>query len=138
MLLEYDAQEQYEEVACSGSVKTELYFGMLKPDGTAVSEDEWQTFMDKSVSPLFEGFTVIDVSGQSKNTEGKAAKGKTKMLIIVQKDGDNKNIAKVKNEFNKKFPKNAFFKVSYPVLSSLDEDVDAENDDDKDQEVIAK
>lgn len=131
--LEYDVQDdQYEGDACGGSIKTELYFGLQKPDGTTVSEEEWQAFIDKSVSPLFEGFTVIDVSGQSRNTEGKAAKGKTKMLIIVHKDEDDDNIGKIKKDFNKAFPKNAFFKVSYPVISSLDEtDEDADDDNDK-------
>ena len=107
---------------------------MLKPDGTTVSEEEWQAFVDKSVCPLFEGFTIIDASGQGKNTEGKARVGKTKMLIIVNEDGDDNNFGKVKKAFNKTFPKNGFFKVSYPVLSSLDEeeDNDADKDDDKD------
>jgi hypothetical protein len=121
---------QEEDNLCGGSVKTELYFGLLKPDGTTVSEEEWQAFVDKSVCPLFEGFTIIDAFGQSKNTEVKADKRKTKMLIIVQKDGDGDDIGKVKNEFNKAFPGNAFFRVSYPVSSSLDEDED--NDDGKD------
>ena len=124
---------QEKDGRCGGSVKTELYFGLLKPDGTTVSEEEWQAFVDKSVCPLFEGFTVIDAFGQSKNTEVKADKRKTKMLIIVQKDGDGDDIGKVKNEFNKTFPGNSFFRVSYPGSSSLDEnDEDADNDDDKD------
>ena len=124
---------QEEDELCGGSVKTELYFGLLKPDGTTISEEEWQSFVDKSVCPLFEGFTVIDAFGQSKNTEVKADKRKTKMLIIVQKDGDGDDIGKVKKAFNKAFPGNAFFRVSYPVSSSLDEvDEDADNDDGKD------
>ncbi len=118
------ALEQDEDDSCGGSVKTELYFGLLKPDGTIVSEDEWQAFVDNSVSPLIEGFTIIDALGQCKNAEGKLVKEKTKMLIIVQEDGDDKNVDKVKKAFNKTFPKNAFFKVSYSVLSSLDDEED--------------
>ena len=123
-------QEQNEDDACVGSVKTELYFGLLKPNGTTVSEEEWQSFVDKSVSPLFEGFTIIDASGQHKDAEGKAIIGKVKMLIVVQEDEDDKKIDKVKKSFNRKFPKNGFFKVSYPVFSSLDEDADDDDDND--------
>ena len=123
-------QEQNVDDACVGSVKTELYFGLLKPDGTTVSEEEWQSFVDKSVSPLFEGFTIIDASGQHKDAEGKAIIGKVKMLIVVQEDEDDKKIDKVKKAFNRKFPKNGFFKVSYPVFSSLDEDADDDDDND--------
>lgn len=126
---------QEDDDCCGGSVKTELYFGMLKQDGTTVSEEEWQAFVDKSISPLFEGFTVVDAFGQCRNAEGKAIKEKTKMLIIVHEGGDDDNIGKVKRDFNKAFPKNAFFKVSYPVISSLDEkdddDADECNDNDK-------
>ena len=123
-------QEQNEDDACVGSVKTELYFGLLKPDGTTVSEEEWQSFVDKSVSPLFEGFTIIDASGQHKDAEGKAIIGKVKMLMVVQEDEEDKKIDNVKKAFNRKFPKNGFFKVSYPVFSSLDEDADDDDDND--------
>jgi len=132
--------EQDENDCCGGSIKTELYFGLLKPDGTTVSEEEWQAFVDKSVSPLIEGFTIIDAFGQCKNAEGKLVKEKTKMMIIVQEEGDGKNIDKVKKAFNKTFPKNAFFKVSYQVLASSDDEEDDAcecdackgDDDDKD------
>lgn len=122
-------QDQYEDDCCGGSVKTELYFGLLKPDGTTVSEEEWQAFVDKSVCPVFEGFTVVDAVGQCKNADGKIVKEATKMLIIVQEDGDGDDIGKVKKAFKKAFPKNAFFKVSYPVSSSLDEDEDNDDED---------
>ena len=132
--------EQVEDDCCGGMVKTELYFGLQKPDGATVSEEEWQAFVDKSVSPLFEGFTIVDAFGQCKNAEGKLVKEKTKMLIIVQEEGDGKNVDKVKKAFNRTFPKNAFFKVSYPVLASLDVEEDDAcecdackgNDDDND------
>ena len=127
-------QDQYEDDCCGGSVKTELYFGLLKPDGTSVSGEEWQAFVDKSVCPLFEGFTVVDAVGQCKNADGKIVKEATKMLIIVQEDGDDDNFGKVKKAFNKAFPKNAFFKVSYPVLSSLDGDDGDDDDADEDND----
>jgi hypothetical protein len=122
-------QDQYEDDCCGGSVKTELYFGLLKPDGTIVSEEEWQAFVDKSVCPVVEGFTIVDAVGQCKNADGKIVKEATKMLIIVQEDEDDGSIGEIKKEFKKSFPKNAFFRVSYPVASSLDDDdEDADND----------
>ncbi|MFA6290288.1 MAG: DUF3574 domain-containing protein [Victivallales bacterium] len=114
--------EQDEDDCCAGSVKTELYFGLLKPDGTTVSEEEWDVFVEKAISPIFEGFTVIDAFGQCKNADGKIIREQTKLVIIVQGDGGEDKAERVKKDFKKAFPKNAFFKVSYKVLSSLDED----------------
>ena len=48
---------QYEPggsyASCGGSIRSELYFGLQKPDGTSVNDAEWQDFLDKSISSRF-------------------------------------------------------------------------------------
>ena len=45
--------------------RTELFFGLLKPNGTEVNDAEFQQFLDREVTPRFpDGFTVISGQGQ--------------------------------------------------------------------------
>jgi hypothetical protein len=68
-------------------VKTELYFGLSKPTG-AVTEAEWKSFLDEHVTPAFpDGLTVLDASGQWKNSAGTIVKENTKLLILIHKPG---------------------------------------------------
>ena len=45
--------------------RLELLFGMKKPDGNDVAEEEWRAFLDAEVTPRFpDGLTVYEAAGQ--------------------------------------------------------------------------
>jgi len=45
-------------------VETDLYFGQTRPDGSMITEIEWQNFRDNQIAKVFkEGCTVIKASG---------------------------------------------------------------------------
>lgn len=49
--------------------ETVLYFGLSKPDGTVVSEQEWNNFRDNYISRIFpEGYSVVQTEGAWKDT----------------------------------------------------------------------
>src|SRR3954463_6899250 len=49
-------------------LRTELYFGTDKPDGAAVTEEEWTRFLAEEVTARFpDGFTVLEGYGQFRN-----------------------------------------------------------------------
>ena len=55
-------------ILCSCSttrmVETDLYFGQTRPDGSAITEMEWQNFRDNQIAKVFnKGCTVIKASG---------------------------------------------------------------------------
>ncbi len=57
-------------------VRTELYFG-------AVSDEEWQGFLDSEVTPRFpDGLTVLDGYGQYRNNAGVITQEDSIVLII--------------------------------------------------------
>ncbi len=65
-------------------VKTELYFGLSKPDGSTVSAAQWQAFVDKHITPAFkEGLTVIDAGGQYLNAAGAVIHEGSKLVILI-------------------------------------------------------
>ena len=65
-------------------VRSELYFGRLRPDGTVVSDAEWGTFVTEEITPRFpDGFTVFDALGQYRGRDGQIVSEPTKVLLIV-------------------------------------------------------
>jgi hypothetical protein len=64
--------------------KTELVFGRSKTDGSAVTEDEFQYFLDTQVTPRFpEGLTLLSGQGQFKNSSGNIIEEGAKLLILL-------------------------------------------------------
>jgi hypothetical protein len=65
-------------------VRSELFFGRLKPDGSVVTDAEWRAFVAEHVTTRFpDGFTVIDALGQYRGRDGQIKEEPTKVLLIV-------------------------------------------------------
>ena len=65
-------------------VRSELYFGRLRPDGAVVSDAEWRTFVAEEITSRFpDGFTVFDAVGQYRGRDGQIVSEPTKVLLIV-------------------------------------------------------
>lgn len=65
-------------------VRSELYFGRLKPDGSIVTDAEWRSFVADQIAPRFpDGFTVLDAMGQYRRRDGQIIAEPTKILQIV-------------------------------------------------------
>jgi hypothetical protein len=64
-------------------MRSELYFGRARPDGTAVSEAEWRAFLVEEVTPRFPaGLTVIDGAGQYRARSGEVVHEQMKVLVV--------------------------------------------------------
>jgi Protein of unknown function (DUF3574) len=64
--------------------RTELFFGLRKPNGTEVNNAEFQQFLDREVTPRFpDGFTVISGQGQFKDARGAILQERSKLLILL-------------------------------------------------------
>ena len=69
--------------AAQAFVRTELFFGTSKPDGV-VTPEEFQTFLDCVVTPLFpDGLTVVKADGQFKGANGVIVKEASFLLILL-------------------------------------------------------
>src|SRR5215475_14106435 len=63
-----DRQKRFE---ASPFIRTELYFGRNKPDGTEVSRKEFDGFLSGFVTERFpDGLTVLNGRGQFLNSKG--------------------------------------------------------------------
>jgi hypothetical protein len=64
--------------------RTDLFFGLRKPNGTEVNNIEFQRFLDREVTPRFpDGFTVVAGNGQFKNARGAILKERSQQLILL-------------------------------------------------------
>ena len=68
-------------------LRTELFFGARKPDGTEVSKAEWDQFLEKVITPKFpNGLTVLSGNGQFQSREGDVIEEKGRLLILLSRD----------------------------------------------------
>lgn len=97
-------------------IRTELYFGLTKPDGTTLNDAEWSAFVDEVITSRFpDGFTVVDGRGQWRNKEGKIAKENSKIFIFVypraERIAAGKKIDEIRNEYKKRFDQESVLRV---------------------------
>lgn len=75
-------------------VRSELVFGRARPDGSTVSEGEWQGFVDAHVTPRFpEGLTMIDAAGQYRTRAGLLVRESSKILVLLHQGSDRQRSA---------------------------------------------
>jgi hypothetical protein len=98
-------------------VQTLLVFGLSKPDGGTVSEEEWTNFVDTNITPKFkEGLTIVDSDGQWMMESGEVIKEDSKILILLY---DNESSAEVddaieqiKETYKKQFNQEAVLRIT--------------------------
>ena len=96
-------------------VQTTLVFGLAKPGG-AVTEAEWQYFVDSYVTPRYrQGLTIIDTDGQWMMQTGEVIKEDSMIIILLydaksQAEND-KNIEFIINTYKKLFQQEAVLRI---------------------------
>jgi hypothetical protein len=63
--------------------RSEVFFGLSRPDGPAITLAEWQAFVNEVVTPKFpSGLTVVDSTGQWRHATGRIEQEPSKMLVL--------------------------------------------------------
>jgi len=99
-------------------VRSEVYFGLSKPDGTRISPEQWQGFVDQVVTPRFPaGLSIVDTSGQWRNAQGKIEQEPSKMIVLIHPPSarTNENIDQIRRAYCQQFSQEAVMKVTGPV-----------------------
>jgi hypothetical protein len=75
------------ELVGEGIVRTELYFGLSRPDGGQVSENEWEEFVGRYIADRFMGgFTVVDGRGWWRDENGEMISERSKVVIVIHRE----------------------------------------------------
>lgn len=105
--------------ACNGLggqavARTELFFGLARPDGKRVSAAEFQAFVDQEITPRFPaGLTLLPGDGQFRNTAGVMVKENAKLLILLypQEHGASQKIEAIRAAYMKTFAQQSVMRV---------------------------
>jgi hypothetical protein len=64
--------------------RTELYFGLSQPDGSVLTPQTWQRFVDETITPRFpDGLTVFEGHGQWRNMQGQILAEPNRVLVLI-------------------------------------------------------
>jgi Protein of unknown function (DUF3574) len=64
--------------------RTELFFGLARPDGATISMQEFESFLDREVTPRFPaGLTLIGGNGQFRDASGITIRESSKLLVLL-------------------------------------------------------
>ena len=97
--------------------RTELYFGLSKPDGSRISDTEYQAFLDKEVTPRFsKGFTVLNGNGQFRGANGEIVREPSKVLVLFYALGDARSTAadEIRAAYRTQFQQESVLRVDAP------------------------
>jgi hypothetical protein len=103
-------------------VRTELFFGRLRPDGTVVSDAEWRAFVVDHVTPRFpDGFTVLDALGQYRGRSGEIVSEPSKILVIFHPaDGrSHAAIEELREAYRRRFRQESVLRVTSPARAGF-------------------
>ncbi|HYD00847.1 MAG TPA: DUF3574 domain-containing protein [Phycisphaerales bacterium] len=95
--------------------RTELYFGLTIPGhGGTVTDDQWQGFIDGTVTPLFpDGLTVINAAGQWREASGTIAREPTRIIILLHEPTPqiDAKIERIRGDYKQRFNQEAVMRV---------------------------
>ena len=64
--------------------RSEVYFGLSRPNGANVSDSEFQQFVNSEIATRFpDGFTVLSAEGHWREADGKVVAEPSRLLILL-------------------------------------------------------
>jgi len=102
--------------------RTELFFGLSKPDGSVVTEEEFQLFIDSEVTPLFpDGLTLLTGTGQFKDSSETVVKEESKLLILLypSNSDSNRRVQQIRQAYISMFQQQSVLRVDEQLCVSF-------------------
>jgi hypothetical protein len=99
-------------------LRTELFFGLSRHDGTEISDADWQGFVNDTITHYFpDGFTILDGVGQWKNSDGKIVHERSKVLVVLHQrsDGSMAKLDAIREVYERRFGQESVIRDSEKV-----------------------
>ena len=97
-------------------------FGRNIGQQLGVSDEDWRKFLDEDVTPRFpDGFSVMDVQGQWRASDGTLIHEPSKVLYLILDGGpdDPAKIANIRDAYKRRFKQESVLLVTRPACVSL-------------------
>ena len=95
--------------------RTELFFGSAKPDGSAVTEDEFAAFVESEVTPRFpDGLTLLVGRGQFRNGARSIVRERSFVLILLHPGPDPESsvgVESIRRAYKARFAQDSVLRV---------------------------
>ena len=109
-----------EVVETESFIRTELFFGRNKPDGTEVSQEEFADFLSVTITPEFpDGLTVLDGIGQFRDSNSNIIQEKSKVLILLYPSNtrrqSSRKIELIREAYKQRFQQQSVLRVDDPL-----------------------
>lgn len=96
-------------------VHTQLYFGLAKPNGTVVTAEQYQDFLDTFITERFpDGLTSLQARGQWRDVATKRIVAEDSRVLVLVHDGSagaEARIAEIAAEYKRRFEQDAVLRV---------------------------
>jgi Protein of unknown function (DUF3574) len=115
-----DGAESQEQVDAELFLRTKLFFGRNKADGSKVSRREWERFLDEVITPRFpDGLTVLEGIGRFLNSRGEIEQERAIVLIVLypleaQKEKSIR-IEEIRDLYKQSFQQQSVLRVDDPL-----------------------
>lgn len=116
-----DSAQPAPGMTCDGGdpmIRTELFFGLDRFDEPPVTQEEWQEFVDKVVTPRFrDGLTQFDVDGQYLATTDELIREDSRLIMLLH-DGSqavSDSIEAIREEYKARFNQESVLRIDEPV-----------------------
>jgi hypothetical protein len=95
--------------------RTELYFGSERPDGSELTQEELERFVDDEVTPRFpDGLTLLTGEGQWRDSSGEIVEEHSYVLILLYPPNDkeaNDEIEEIREAYKRAFEQESVLRV---------------------------
>ncbi|MEM7020741.1 MAG: DUF3574 domain-containing protein [Pseudomonadota bacterium] len=98
--------------AAADPVNVQMFFGLVKPGGTPISQQEWKAFEENTLASTFPGFTVVDAVGYYQHHSLPS-----KLVILVIDDDDLSKAEWVASIYSEHFEQESVMLTTTPLLS---------------------
>jgi hypothetical protein len=103
--------------AAAGSVmmRTELYFGLSRAGGDEITPEQFSAFVAEVITPRFpDGLTIVDASGQWRDSSGNVTRERSKILIVLHAPGAEsaRAIEEIRDQYKSRFGQESVMRVN--------------------------